>query len=426
MNIKDAESELQSKREAYWANLSGPNAKELKRRKQNRINKRVSRWKTSYELRTLEDWGKLIEEIQDMPEGVPKRREGRPRRPEDKSKRRTSQRLRNKRQKPDAEKLEEHSFFDSALASDFDQLDNAPHSEEDINISYSSVTSSGEKPPPRLSIGNNTTPGSIPSDHIDLYNPPTLSLYNPSTLSLYNPPTLTQYSNIPSLADETWCHSNDMNDPASISETPHSGTNITGGRWTWSPQRDICDRNYLGFDWQGNPSSFNDPSGMGQNWSGSDTFAPGPQVTFIQPVVRDSMKPSTGRSGGGIQMQSPVASPEEGSNRMHQPKRLDEAQPLMTDLKPRLHEQRRESIQKRPVLGRRPLEERDELAPLIEQCLLALREPTAHMSGNKEGGMEPKGGRPARPEVDKDKRAAYLWKSLTSRIPSSTTQPSRF
>ncbi|KFX91434.1 hypothetical protein O988_07759 [Pseudogymnoascus sp. VKM F-3808] len=418
MNIEDAESKLQSKREAYWAHLSSPNSKKLKRRRQNRINKRVSRWKSSYELRTPEDYGILGDEIQDMPEGVPKRRDGKPRRPEDK-KRRTSQRLRNRRQKPDAEKLEEHSFFDSALASGFDQLDNAPHSEEDINISYSSVTSSGDKPPPRLPIEINRTPGSISSDHFDLYNPP--------NLSLYDPPILDQYSNIPSLADETWCHSNDPNDPASILRTPHSGTNIIGGRWMWSPQRDIRDRNSMGLDWQGDLPSFIDPSGMGQNWSGSDTFAPVPHVPFDQPVMRESMKPSSGRSGGGIQMQSPVTSPDEGNNRMHQPKRPDEAQSLMADLNPRLHEQRRGNIQKRPVLGRQPHEERDDLARLVEQCLLTLKKPTAHMSGNKEGGMEPKGGRPAeiyRPEVKR--RVEFLWESLTSRVPSSATQPSRF
>ncbi|KAH8586355.1 hypothetical protein B0O99DRAFT_528827, partial [Bisporella sp. PMI_857] len=70
MSIEDAKSQLQREREAYvQAHLTDPKSKKLRRRIQNRINKYVSRWKTSFYLETTEDYHILACEIQDMREG---------------------------------------------------------------------------------------------------------------------------------------------------------------------------------------------------------------------------------------------------------------------------------------------------------------------------------------------------------------------
>lgn len=155
-----------------------------------------------------------------MRKGRAKRREGRPRRLEDRSKRRTSQRLADRRRNPDADNLEEDSLFDSGIDFGFDQLDTALPSEEDVNIStetstsHSSVASSGDEFAHTLSNEIDNTPNSISSNLFDFCNSQTLS----------------QYSNISSLADETWCHSDGISDPASMSGMLHSGTNIASDR----------------------------------------------------------------------------------------------------------------------------------------------------------------------------------------------------
>jgi hypothetical protein len=424
MNIEDAKSELQSEREAYWAHLTDPKLKALKRRVQNRINKYVSRWKTFFYLDTAEDYHILACEIQDMREGRAKRREGRPRRPEDRSKRRTSQRLADKRRKPDADNLEEHSLFDSGIDFGFDQLDTALPSEEDVNIStetgisHSSVASSRDEFAHSLSNEIDSTPDRISSNLFDFCNSQTLS----------------QYSNISSLADETWCHSGDMSDPASISGMLHSGTNIEGDRWIGSLQQDICDGNSMNFEWQGNSPSFNgshDVSGIGEHWTGSNILVPESHAPVIQPVIHDPMKPASGWMDGGDGLQSSIASlpPDTAGNGMQQPKRFDEAQlyTLMTELMSQLHEGRKDTIQTRPAQGRRPLGEWDDLAPLIEQCLTTLREPTTCMSGTgnkRAGAIQEDSGPGKRYGAEVEMRVAYLWNALTvesCRIPSSVT-----
>ncbi len=386
MNIEDAKSELQSEREAYWAHLTDPKLKALKRRVQNRINKYVSRWKTFFYLDTAEDYHILACEIQDMRKGRAKRREGRPRRPEDRSKRRTSQRLADRRRNPDADNLEEDSVFDSGIDFGFDQLDTALPSEEDVNIStetstsHSSVASSGDEFAHTLSNEIDNTSDSISSNLFDFCNSQTLS----------------QYSNISSLADETWCHSDGMSDPTSMSGMLHSGTNIAGDRWIGSLQQDICDGNSMNFEWQGDPSSFigsHDVSGIGEHWNGSNIFVPEPHGPVIQPVINHPIKSASGGIDGGVGLQSSIPSllPDTAGNGMQQPKRFDEAQlyMLMTELKSQLHEGRRDTIQTRAAQGRRPLAERDDLAPLIEQCLTTLREPTTCMSGRGTRKLEP-------------------------------------
>lgn len=424
MNIEDAKSELQSEREAYWAHLTDPKLKALKRRVQNRINKYVSRWKTFFYLDTAEDYHILACEIQDMRVGRAKRREGRPRRPEDRSKRRTSQRLADKRRKPDADNLEEDNLFDSGIDFGPDQLDTALPSEEDVNIStetstsHSSVTSSGGEFAHSLSNEIDSTPDSISSNLFDFCNSQTLS----------------QYSNISSLADETWCHSDDMSDPASISGMLHSGTNIAGERWIGSLQQGICDGNSMNFEWQGDPTSSNgshNVTGIGEHWSGSNIFVPESHGPVIQPVIHDPMKFASGGIDGGVGLQSSIAllPPDTAGNGMQQPKRFDEAQlyKLMTELKSQLHGGRKDTIQTRPVQRRRPLAERDDLAPLIEQCLTTLREPTTCMSGsgNKEAGARQEDSGPGkRYGAEVEMRVAYLWNALrveSCRIPSSVT-----
>ncbi|TVY15246.1 hypothetical protein LARI1_G008960 [Lachnellula arida] len=381
MNIEDAKSELQSEREAYVTYFV-KKKKQPVRRVQNRINKCVSRWKTFFYLDTVEDYRILACKIQDMREGRAKRREGRPRRPEDRSKRRTSQRLADKRRKPDADKSEEDSLFDSGIDFGFDHLDTALPSEEDVNIStetstsHPSVASSRDEFAHSLSNEIDSTSDSISSNLFDFCDSQTLS----------------QYSNISSLADETWCHSDDMSDPASMSGMLYSGTNIAGDRWIGSLQQDICDGSSMNFEWQGVPESH------------------GP---VIQPVIHHAIKSASNTAG----------------NRMQQPKQIDEAQlcMLLMELKSQLHEGRRDTIQTRPTQSRRPLAERDDLAPLIEQCLTTLREPTTCMSvsGNKGAGARQEDSGPERRYgAEVEMRVAYLWNALTvefCRIPSSVT-----
>jgi hypothetical protein len=426
MNIEDAKSQLQSEREAYVTYFV-KKKKQPVRRVQNRINKCVSRWKTFFYLDTVEDYQILACKIQDMREGRAKRREGRPRRPEDRSKRRTSQRLADKRRKPDAENLEEDSLFDSGIHFGFDQLDTALPSEEDVNIStetstsHSSVASSRDEFAQSLSNEIDSTSDSISSNLFDFCNSQTLS----------------QYSNISSLADETWCLSDDMSDPSSMSEMLHSGTNITGDGWIGSLQQDICDGSSMNFEWQGDPPSFNvfnrshDVSGFGEHWNGSNILVPESHGPVIQPVIHHPTKSASGGIDGGVGLQSSILSlpPDTAGNRMQQPKQIDEAQlyMLMMELKSQLHEGRRDTIQTRPAQGRRPLTERDDLAPLIEQCLNTLREPTTCMSvsGNKGAGTRQEDSGPGRRHgAEVEMRVAYLWNALTvesCRIPSSVT-----
>jgi hypothetical protein len=421
MNLEDAKTELKREREAYVAYFV--ERKQLKRTVQNRINKHVSRWKTFFYLETAEDYHILACQIHDMREGRAKRREGRPIRPEDRSKRRTSQRLADKRRKPDTETSEEDSLFDSAIDFEFDQLDNAPPSEEDVIIStetttsHSSATSSGDEFAHSLSNEIDRTPDSISSNLFDLCNSQTLS----------------QYSNIPSLVDESWCYSDDMNDPASISGMLHSGTNLAGDSWIGSLQQDICDGNSMDFEWQGDLASFNGPHvlpGNGENWSGSNIFVPGSHRTVVQPIIHGPIKSASGDINGGVETRSSGAplQPEKVDNGMQQPKGFDQAQlyTLMTELKSQLHERRKHSIQKRPVPARRPqLAERDDLAPLIEQCLATLRGPATHLSGNKKDrtGLEDRRS-VKRYGAEVETTVEYLWNALrveSCRIPSSVT-----
>jgi hypothetical protein len=416
MNIEHAEAELKREREAYVAHFV--KKKQSKRTVQNRINKHVSRWRTFFYLETAEDYHILACQIHDMRKGRAKRREGRPIRPEDRSKRRTSQRLANRRRSPNTE--EEDTLFDSAIDFEFDQLDNAPPSEEDVIIStetttnHSSGTSSGDEFAHSLSNEIDRTPDSISSNLFDLCNSQTLS----------------QYSNIPSLVDETWCQFDDMNDPASVSGMLHSGTNVAGDDWIGSLQQDICDGNSMDFQWQGDLASVNVPhvlSGNGGNWSGSNVFVPASHRTVVQPVIHDPIKSA---SGGGVETQSsgvPLPA-EKVDNGMQQPKGFDQAQldTLMAELKSQLQERRKQGIQKRLIPARRPpLAERDDLAPLIEQCLTTLRGPNTHMSGNKENRAGPEDRRPVkRYGAEVETTVEYLWNMLRAescRIPSSVT-----
>jgi hypothetical protein len=426
MNIEDAKGELQSEREAYVTYFVEI-IKQPVRRVQNRINKCVSRWKTFFYLDTVEDYQILTCKIRDMREGRAKRREGRPRRPEDRSKRRTSQRLADKRRKPDAENLEEDSLFDSGIHFGFDQLDTARPSEEDVNIStetstsHSSVASSRDESAHSLSNEINSTSYSISSNPFDFCSSQTLS----------------QCSNISSLADETWCLSDDMSGPSSMSEMLHSGTNITGDGWIGSLQKDICDGNSMNFEWQGDPPSFNgfnrshDVSGFGEHWNGSNIVVPESHGPVIQPVIHHPTKSASGGIDGGVGLQSSVLSlpPATAGNRMQQPKQIDEAQlyMLMMELKSQLHEGRRDTIQTRPAQIIGPLAERDDLAPLIEQCLTRLREPTTCMSVLGSKGAEARqedSGPERRYGAEVEMRVAYLFNALTvesCRIPSSVT-----
>ena len=422
MNIEDAKSELQSEREAYWAHLTDPKLKALKRRVQNRINKYVSRWKTFFYLDMAEDYHILACEIQDMREGRAKRREGRPRRPEDRSKRRTSQRLADKRRKPDADNLEEDSLFDSGIDFGFDQLDTALPSEEDVNISTETCTShfsasSRDEFAHSLSNEIDSTPDSISSNLFDFCNSQTLS----------------QHSNISSLADGTWCHSDDVSDPASMSGMLHSGTSIAGDKWTGSLQQDICEGNSMNFEWLGDPLSFNgshDISGTGEHWTGSNMFVPEFHGPVIQTIIHHPLKSASGGINGGVGLQASIPSlpPDTAGDGILQPKLFDEAQlyMLIMELKSQLHEGMN-TIQTRPAQDRRSLAERDDLAPLIEQCLTTLREPTTCMSrsGNKEAGARREDSGPGKSYgAEVEMRVAYLWNALTvesCRIPSSVT-----
>jgi hypothetical protein len=409
MNIEHAEAELKREREAYVAHFV--KLKESKRTVQNRINKCVSRWKTFFHLETAEDYHILACQIHDMRKGRAKRREGRPTRPEDRSKRRTSQRLANRRRSPNTE--EEDTPFDSAIDFEFEQLDNAPPYEENVIIStetstnHSSGTSSVDKFAHNLLNEIDRTPDSISSNLFDLPNSQTLSLH----------------SNIPSLVDETWCYSNDMNDPAPVSEILYSRTNVAGDSWGGSSQQEICDGNSMNFKWQGDFASANRPqvlSGNGENCCGPNVFLPAFHRTVIQPVLHDPIK-STSSGGVGTQSSEVPFSPEKADNGMQQSKGFDQAQlyALMTKLKSQLNERRKHGIQKTLVLARRPpLVERDDLAPLIEQCLTTLRGPKTHMSGLEDRRPGIRYGAEVETTVE------YLWNALRveSRcIPSSDT-----
>jgi hypothetical protein len=227
-----------------------------------------------------------------------------------------------------------------------------------------------------------------------------------------------------------------MSDPSSMSEMLHSGTNITGDGWIGSLQQDICDGSSMNFEWQGDPPSFNgfnrshDVSGFGEHWNGSNIFVPEPHGPVIQPAIHHPTKSASGGIDGGVGLLSSILSPPDtAGNRMQQPKQIDEAQlyMLMMELKSQLNEGRRDTIQTRPAQGRRPLAERDDLAPLIEQCLNMLREPTTciSVSGNKGAGTRQGDSGPERRYgAEVEMRVAYLWNALTvesCRIPSSVT-----
>lgn len=373
MNIEDAKSELQSEREAYWAHLTDP----MRRRVQNRINKYVSRWNTSFYLDTAEDFHILACEIQDMRKGRGKRRVGRPRKPDNRG---TSQRLADQRCKPDADKLEEDTLFGSGVDFGFDQLDTALPSEEDVNIStetstsHPSVASSGGEFTHNLSNEIYSPPDSISSNIFDFCNSQTLS----------------QYSNISSLTDETWCHSDDMSDPAMSGML--SGANIAG-----SLQQDICDGISMNFDWQGDPPSFNGPHdvvGNGEHWNGSNNLVPESHGPFIQPVMHDPVKSTSRGIDGSIGLLSWLPSPNTDGNEVQQAKRFDEVHlsMLMTELKSQLHKGRKDTI----------------CSPI----------PT----GNKEAGARQEDSGPGkRYGAEVEMRVAYLWDALKScSIPSLT------
>jgi hypothetical protein len=397
MNIEDAERALWRERHEYW--FPYKNRPKLKRRVQNRINKYVQRWKETFYLETVEDYLILACELKDMREGRTKKREGRPKRLEDQSKRRTSQRLAKKRRKPDdTETSEANSLFDSAIDFEFDQLDQVLPSEEDVNrtevpASFSSDTSSSDEFSHILSNDIGRTPNSISSSFFDLCNTQTLS----------------QDSNISLLADEPWYHSDDMGNPASPSTMLHSRANPAGV--LGSLQEDICARNPLDFDWLGESGNFNGShalsAGNGDKWSGINVFEP----KFNQPVVlprgltlgprggpdtHGPMKPTSGDVDCETQSSGAPHAPEKVDNGIQELREFDEAHlyTIMTELKSRLRERLGRSLPNEPVLGRQPsLKERENLAPLIEQCLITLRGPTVHMKEPKKDrtGLEDKG-----------------------------------
>jgi hypothetical protein len=136
-------------KDRHWGHITDS---VLKRRVQNRINEYVSRWKELFYFETAEDYLILASEIKNMREGRTKKREGRPKRSQDRSKRRTSQRLAEKRRKPDdKETLESDCLFDPAIDFDIDELDKVLPSKEDVNFSaelpasFSSDTSSNDE-----------------------------------------------------------------------------------------------------------------------------------------------------------------------------------------------------------------------------------------------------------------------------------------
>jgi hypothetical protein len=435
MSIEDAKSQLQREREAYvQAHLTDPRSKKLRRRIQNRINKYVSRWKTSFYLETTEDYYILACEIQDMREGRTKRREGRPRRPDDRSKRRTSKRLADKHRKPeDVAASEEDNLFDSTIALDFAQFDNVPPSEEEVNISTaattsrSAVTSSGDEFLHSISNEVDRTPDTSSNSFFDLYNSQTLS----------------QYSHLPSLADESWYYSDDMNDPASISGMLHSETNLAGDRWVRS-QHDLCDGNPMDVEWQSDLASFcasHALSGNGDGWSGTNTFEPesnrsaaatnGLAMTPRGSLdLHDAIMSMSSNVDGCTQTQSSeVPLPRDRVNGTQQPREFDQTQLYIVaaELKSQLLERRKNAVPKGPVsTSRPPLGKPQDLAPLIEQCLSALRRrrPTPHTSKDKTNGLSLEDRRTIlqyRTEVRLQMTIEYLWNAVrveSCRVPS--------
>ena len=389
MDIKEAESKLQTEKEAFWAHLTDPKDK---RRIQNKINKRSSRWKGLFCLDTPEDYAKLKCEIQGKGRQI--KRRGRLRRPDDKPKRRTSQRLADKRRKPDANNLEEDSLIDSALVSGFDQVDNAPHFEGGVNIStetttsHPSITSDGDEFPHSLPVEIDPAPDGILNCPFDSYNSQ----------------TLTQDFN---MADD------EMNDP-SFSTMLQSETNTTGDGWDEPIQHDILDKNSM--EWQGNFASLNshDLLGIREDLCGSNNFMPASHGPFIRPVIHDSMKSAGGVIDGSVEMLSPVASllSKKVDNGSHQAEQLNEAKVhiLVSDLMSQLHGRGKDKIQEMPVLRRRSLAERDDLAPLVQQLLLTLKQPLTYMSETKEDGTGLKESKPAKTYgAELERRVQYLW-----------------
>ncbi|KAL5344802.1 hypothetical protein ACLOAV_010199 [Pseudogymnoascus australis] len=399
MDIKEAESKLQTEKEAFWAHLTDPKEK---RRIQNKINQRSSRWKELNCLETLDDYSELERVIQGK--GRQNKRKGRLRRPDDKPKRRTSQRLADKHRKPDANNLEEDSLIDSALVSGFDQVDNTPHFEGGANIStetttsHPSITSDGDEFPHSLPVEIDPAPDSILNCPFDSYNSQ----------------TLTQDFN---MADD------EMNDP-SFSTMLQSETNTTGDGWDEPIQHDILDKNSM--EWQGNFASLNESHDLlGNNFM----VPPVSHGLFIQPVIHDLLKSAGCGIDGGVEMLSPVASvlPKKVDNGSQQAEQLNEAKVhiLVSDLMSQLHGRGKDKIQEMPVLRRRSLAERDDLALLVQQLLLTLKQPLTYMSETKEDGTGSKESKPAITYgAELERRVVYLSNALSveaRHFPSSAT-----
>jgi hypothetical protein len=218
-----------------------------------------------------------------MREGRPKRREGRPRKSKDRSKRRTSQRLADKRRRPDAENLEAGKLFDPGVEYGFGPLENAMPLENNINVSTEnhtsqpSVASSGDESAHRVSNEINSTADSISSSPFDFRNSQSLS----------------QCSNTSSLVDKTWILSENISDPTSMSGMLYPGTNIVGDRWIGTLQQDTCDGSSMSFEWQDDPLSFNEShylSGFEEHWNESDIFALYSHEPFKQAIIHDPTK----------------------------------------------------------------------------------------------------------------------------------------
>ncbi|KFX88555.1 hypothetical protein V490_07569 [Pseudogymnoascus sp. VKM F-3557] len=400
MDIKEAKSKLQTKKEACWAHLTDPKEK---RRVQNKINQRSSRWEKLHRLETLtlDDYHELEHAIQGK--GRQKKRKGRLRRPDDRPKR-TSQRLADKRRKPDANNLEEDSLIDPALFSGFDQVDNAPLSEGGVNISTETTTSH-----PSITSDSHEFPHSLP---VDIDPAPDGILNCP--FDSYNSQTLTQDFN---MADD------EMNDP-SFSTTLQPETNTTGDGWDEPIQHDVLDKNSI--EWQGNFASLNESHDLLGNNFMVPPVSHGP---FIRPVIHDLLKSAGGGIDGGVEMLSPVASllSKKVDNGSHQAEQLHEAKvhTLVSDLMSQLHGRGEDKIQEMPVLRRRSLAERDDLAPLVQHLLLTLKQQLTHMSETKVDGTGRKENEPAkRYGAELEGRVVCLWNALSveaRRFPSSAT-----
>lgn len=340
MNIEDAKNDLESKRGAYVDYFVKKKRQPIQR-VQNRINQYISRWKVSNYLETVEDYYILISEIEDMRKGQAKKRRGRPRRPQSSPKRRISQRLANKRQEPDTDKLNE-DIFD--FSSGCDQLDNILPSRDKCSFDFDRNLHSS------------------PSNLFDYCDAQTPSLYSEQPLS-----------------NEAWCHSNDINSSGMLSCEPNDAGSIR----VESLQQDVYDRTSLDLGLQGaaNYDGAHDMSGVGQNWVGLDAIMLGSRELLEQLLTKATVKSRRDGIDGGAEMQSSSVvthSLERAGNEIRYSNQLHKPQlyMLMTELKSQLYRRRRGGIQQNSVPSRRPLGEQVDLFPLMEQCLSTLRAST--------------------------------------------------